>query len=355
MPFSRVQHPLHFDYVKDLWFIEQAQYEIGTYGTDESDNLKLSSIGNMMEKGTQEFKRNVSLKCLRNRWLYLMNKYQNCVTLKNQAGEYYNKFEGALVSLIHAYCNVIKRRELWEDLETFSNLNFVDHANILESTRKGYNFTWCNGQAGVDRILCFLNRGLFNSDRVESLNIKLAIKEWSKTNISSNSGQISPASQPTVNSEAKMNKTAPLQHRDLLKKLFDGLSATGDFVWSSGMASVPSFTQKIECVPLPHDMNIDDTQVPHARIDYPWEGEVIPSYDPPISPRREPTPGSTSNTPVSQVGVRTQSKGKRSAVAVQPVEPTDLDQYLISAFTAQGASHTSGSNDDTSAEVVQVL
>ncbi|KAF6169037.1 hypothetical protein GIB67_038534 [Kingdonia uniflora] len=40
MPFIRVQHPLHFDYVKDLWFIEKAQYEIDTYGTDESGNLK---------------------------------------------------------------------------------------------------------------------------------------------------------------------------------------------------------------------------------------------------------------------------------------------------------------------------
>ncbi|KAF6152025.1 hypothetical protein GIB67_010599, partial [Kingdonia uniflora] len=37
------------------------------------------------------------------------------------------------------------------------------------------------------------------------------------------------------------------------------------------------------------------------------EGEAIPSYDVPINPVREPTPGTTSRT---QVGVRTQSKGK---------------------------------------------
>ncbi|KAF6172911.1 hypothetical protein GIB67_035465 [Kingdonia uniflora] len=108
-----------------------------------------------------------------------------------------------------------------------------------------------------------------------------------------------------VNSEAKKYKTAPLQHRDLLEKLFDGLSATGDFAWSSGMASVPS-TQQKEYVPLLDDMNVDDTQVSHAGVDYPWECEAIPSYDAPISPVMEPTPGGTSCT---QVGVRTQ-RGK---------------------------------------------
>ncbi|KAF6157207.1 hypothetical protein GIB67_041668 [Kingdonia uniflora] len=46
-----------------------------------------------------------------------------------------------------------------------------------------------------------------------------------------------------LNSEARKYKTAPLQHRDLLEKLFEGLSATGDFAWSSGMASVPSSIQ----------------------------------------------------------------------------------------------------------------
>ncbi|KAF6161494.1 hypothetical protein GIB67_009373 [Kingdonia uniflora] len=98
-------------------------------------------------------------------------------------------------------------------------------------------------------------------------------------------------------------------------------------------------------------MNVDDTQVPLAGVDYPWDGEAIPSYDAPISPVREPTPGSTSHsrTPAPQ------SNWKRLAAEVQPLEPTELVQSLISAFTAQGASHTFGSNDDTSDAVVQVL
>ncbi|KAF6152028.1 hypothetical protein GIB67_010602 [Kingdonia uniflora] len=154
-----------------------------------------------------------------------------------------------------------------------------------------------------------------------------------------------------VNYEAMKYKTVPLQHRDLLEKLFDGLSATGDFARSSGMTSVPSSTQQSEYVPLPDDMNIDDTQVPLAGVDYPWDGEAIPSYDAPISSVREPTPGSTSRSRTSTP----QSSRRRSAAAVQPLEPTELVQSLISAFTAQGASHTSGSNDDTSDAVVQVL
>ncbi|KAF6168803.1 hypothetical protein GIB67_042110 [Kingdonia uniflora] len=108
-------------------------------------------------------------------------------------------------------------------------------------------------------------------------------------------------------------------------------------------------TQQSEYVPLPDDMNVDDTQVPLARVDYPWDGEAIPSYDSPISPVREPTHGSTSRsrTPAPQ------SNRRRSATAVQPLEPTELVQSLISAFTAQGASHTFGSNDDTGDIVVQ--
>ncbi|KAF6148190.1 hypothetical protein GIB67_011965, partial [Kingdonia uniflora] len=121
-----------------------------------------------------------------------------------------------------------------------------------------------------------------------------------------------------VNSEARKYKTAPLQHRDFLEKMFEGLSATGNFAWSS-------------------------------------ESEAIPSYDAPISPGRESTPSSTSRTPMSQVGGETQSKRKRPAKAVQPVESSELVQSLISALTAQGSSSTSQSSDDHSSEVLRVL
>ncbi|KAF6139535.1 hypothetical protein GIB67_015492 [Kingdonia uniflora] len=89
------------------------------------------------------------------------------------------------------------------------------------------------------------------------------------------------------------------------------------------MTSVPSSTQQSEYVPLPDDMNVDDAQVPLAGVDYLWDGEAIPSYDAPISPVREPTPGSTSRsrTPAPQVG----------------------------------ESSTSASNDDPNTEVVKVL
>ncbi|KAF6159954.1 hypothetical protein GIB67_033038 [Kingdonia uniflora] len=133
---------------------------------------------------------------------------------------------------------------------------------------------------------------------------------------------------------------------------YDHVSGTFDWpekVWENIIAS--------EYVPLHDDMNVDDTQVPLAGVDYPWDGEAIPSYDAHISPVREPTPGSTSRsrTPAPQVGVRTQSNQRRLVAAVQPLEPTESVQYLISAFTAQGASSTSASNDDPSTEVAKVL
>ncbi|KAF6176837.1 hypothetical protein GIB67_026524 [Kingdonia uniflora] len=91
MPFRRVQHPLHFDHINNLWFIEQAQHEIDTYGTDESGNLKLCSFRNIKEKDIQKFERNVSLTCLRNNWLYLKKMYKNWVTLKKLVGDCYNE------------------------------------------------------------------------------------------------------------------------------------------------------------------------------------------------------------------------------------------------------------------------
>ncbi|KAF6149706.1 hypothetical protein GIB67_017439 [Kingdonia uniflora] len=126
-----------------------------------------------------------------------------------------------------------------------------------------------------------------------------------------------------VNSEAKKYKIAPLQHRDLLEKLFDGLSATGDFAWSL---------------------------VPLAGVDYPWDGEAIPSYDSPISPIREPTPGSTSRsrTPAPQ------SSRRRSAAAVQPLEPMELVlQEMVSSYEIDNAlffkslKFLGGSNEHT--------
>ncbi|KAF6147941.1 hypothetical protein GIB67_001516, partial [Kingdonia uniflora] len=74
--------------------IEQAQYEIDTYGTDESGNLKLSLLRNMKEKDIQEFERNIPLSTLRNKWSYLKKVYKNWVILKQLAGECYNEVTG---------------------------------------------------------------------------------------------------------------------------------------------------------------------------------------------------------------------------------------------------------------------
>ncbi|KAF6142777.1 hypothetical protein GIB67_023259, partial [Kingdonia uniflora] len=101
-------------------------------------------------------------------------------------------------------------------------------------------------------------------------------------------------------------------------------------------------------------MDIDDTQFPQSGVDYTWEGDVIPSDDVHISPVSYPTSGSTPHTPISQVG-SAKSKEKRSATAVQQLEPMELVQYLISAFTAQGASSTFTSNDNTTSKVLKIF
>ncbi|KAF6162741.1 hypothetical protein GIB67_029010, partial [Kingdonia uniflora] len=47
-------------------------------------------------------------------------------------------------------------------------------------------------------------------------------------------------------------------------------------------------------------------------------------------------------------------KGEKISCGSQPVEPTELVQYLISTLIGQGSSSTS-SNDNTSSKVMRVL
>ncbi|KAF6149062.1 hypothetical protein GIB67_018640 [Kingdonia uniflora] len=82
MPFSRDYSRFVFDPFKDLWFMEKAQYEIDTYGTERDNILKLSSLRNIREKCIQEFQRDVTHKYLRNRWDYLKNKTNRHCTSK---------------------------------------------------------------------------------------------------------------------------------------------------------------------------------------------------------------------------------------------------------------------------------
>ncbi|KAF6158467.1 hypothetical protein GIB67_022064 [Kingdonia uniflora] len=79
---------------KDLRFMEQAQYEIDTYGTKIGNILKLNSLMNIREKCIQEFQRDVAHKYFRNIWEYLKNKYKIWETLKQLAGEGYDEVTG---------------------------------------------------------------------------------------------------------------------------------------------------------------------------------------------------------------------------------------------------------------------
>ncbi|XP_026434545.1 uncharacterized protein LOC113332086 [Papaver somniferum] len=101
-----------------------------------------------------------------------------------------------LVTGVHANSYTINRRELWQDLCDISLLNkpwlilgnfntifstdekkggrnpistamkefqdCVDFCGLLQAPKSGFNFSWCNGRAGRKRILCNLDRTLYN-------------------------------------------------------------------------------------------------------------------------------------------------------------------------------------------------
>ncbi|KAF6138886.1 hypothetical protein GIB67_025615 [Kingdonia uniflora] len=91
MPVDKEYPRFFFDQFKVLWFIQQAQYEVDTYGIDGRGMLKLRSFGNIMEKGIQEFQQDVTYRNLRTRWVYLKDMYKTWETLKQLAGEGYDE------------------------------------------------------------------------------------------------------------------------------------------------------------------------------------------------------------------------------------------------------------------------
>ncbi|KAF6159102.1 hypothetical protein GIB67_032719 [Kingdonia uniflora] len=115
-----------------------------------------------------------------------------------------------------------------------------------------------------------------------------------------------------VNFEARKYKTTPLQHRDLLEKLFEGLSTTGDFVWSLGMASSSKGVYSLVVLLI----------LVSLRLKLVYE----------LNQAREHT--------LRQFNHWNQQS---------------LVKSLIFAFTAQGASSTSANNDDPNTEVANIL
>ncbi|XP_026445244.1 uncharacterized protein LOC113345786 [Papaver somniferum] len=87
--------------------------------------------------------------------------------------------EGVLASFVHASCFQVTRRRLWQQLSSV-NINtlwggreprtsainefgdWIDDNDLFEDDFLGTKYTWANGQSGVRRILCKLDRAIIN-------------------------------------------------------------------------------------------------------------------------------------------------------------------------------------------------
>ncbi|XP_026428347.1 uncharacterized protein LOC113324242 [Papaver somniferum] len=48
--------------------------------------------------------------------------------------------------------------------------DFVDFCDLIQDPKSGMEFSWCNGRVGNKRILCNLDRALFNLKWLEKFN-----------------------------------------------------------------------------------------------------------------------------------------------------------------------------------------
>ncbi|KAF6170469.1 hypothetical protein GIB67_027070 [Kingdonia uniflora] len=138
---------------------------------------------------------------------------------------------------------------------------------------------------------------------------------------------------------------APLAHRELLKGLFEGTIATGDYAYATGLEYVPTTQPTSEFVHIVDgDISMDTADLGASGIDNPWDGMNISIDDVPISPTN-----TTPRTPASRNG---SAKGKRFA---SNVEPSSLINELIYAINSNGPGSSSNNNNNTMSEVMHIL
>ncbi|KAF6158664.1 hypothetical protein GIB67_040178, partial [Kingdonia uniflora] len=137
----------------------------------------------------------------------------------------------------------------------------------------------------------------------------------------------------------------------LLKGLFEGTIATGDYAYATGSEYVPTTQLTSEFVHIVDgDILMDTTDFGASGIDNPWDGMNISIDDVPISPTTQPSPTNTTpRTPASRNG---SAKGKRSAANV---EPSSLINKLIYAISNNGLGSGSNNNNNTMSEVMHIL
>ncbi|KAF6168025.1 hypothetical protein GIB67_011410 [Kingdonia uniflora] len=153
--------------------------------------------------------------------------------------------------------------------------------------------------------------------------------------------------------KVKKFMTTPLANRELLKGLFEGTIATGDYVYATGSEYVPTTQPTSEFVHIVDgDMPMDTVDFGASGIDNPWDGMNISIDDVPISPTTQPSPASTTpRTPASRNG---SAKGKRVTANVEPFSLRLINE-LISDISSNSPGFGSNNNDNTMSEVMNIL
>ncbi|XP_026396268.1 uncharacterized protein LOC113290895 [Papaver somniferum] len=137
-----------------------------------------------------------------NIWLFWNCSIQAPIVIQSSSQCITVEVGGVLVTGIHANSYTVNRRDLWKDLYETSLLekpwlligdfnivlnadekkggrsplnsamsdfnDSVDACGLIQAPKSGLEFSWCNGRAGNKRILCNLDRALFNLKWLDS-------------------------------------------------------------------------------------------------------------------------------------------------------------------------------------------
>ncbi|XP_026429281.1 uncharacterized protein LOC113325274 [Papaver somniferum] len=131
-----------------------------------------------------------------NIWLFWNSSLSKPVVVSSSSQAITVKVGDVMVTGIHAACITVDRRDLWEELMDISQMNYpwmiigdfnvlliyeekvggrrqlrvsmqdfrdcLESCNLIQATRNGIKFSWCNNRAGKKRILCDLDKAFYN-------------------------------------------------------------------------------------------------------------------------------------------------------------------------------------------------
>lgn len=156
----------------------------------------------------------------RNIWLFRHSSLTKPVFISSSNQAITVKVGDVMVTGIHAVFLTVDRRQLWEKLQDISEMNlpwmiigdfnvvlscdekaggrrplkisiqefrdFLESCNLIQATRTGIKFSWCNNRDGKKRILCDLDKAFYNTkwfDKFEGWCYKVGVRGTSDINL----------------------------------------------------------------------------------------------------------------------------------------------------------------------------